>query len=157
MGTHDPIRSRKTRGTRRRATGFTLIEILIVVVILGILAAIVVPQFVSASDSARENSVKMDLNRIRTQLEVYRNQHNGAYPTLSDFVDQMTLASDATGATAAVGTSGYQFGPYLMEMPNNPRIGTATISNGAVGSSAWYYDDTTGDFRANDSVESREY
>ena len=63
--------------------GFTLVEILIVVVILGILAAIVIPQFTNASESAKGSSLVSQLQTIRGQLELYQTQHNGSYPTLA--------------------------------------------------------------------------
>lgn len=152
---HSFLASRTQRSHRTKA--FTLVEILIVVVILGILAAIVVPQFVSAAGEARQSSVKMDLHRIRTQLEVYRQQHGGQFPTLADFTNQLTLPSDVNGTTAAIGTPGYLNGPYIMEIPNNPLAGTNTVGDGAPGSSAWYYNEATGEFRANDSAPSRLY
>ncbi len=129
--------------------GFTLVEVLIVVVILGILAAIVVPQFTDASTDARLNSLKTNLQTTRGQIELYKIQHNETYPTLADFVDQMTLASDPAGNTAPIGTAGYDLGPYLQSIPNNPYTGTNTVGNGAVGDSDWYYDGATGQFRAN--------
>ena len=140
-----------------RACGFTLLEVLAVVVILGVFAAMVVPQLTSAASETREGSAKMNLHRLRTQLELYAQQHNGAYPQLEDFEAQMTLSSDADGLTAPLGTSGYPLGPYIREVPANPQTGTADISDGAVGTSAWYYDQATGGFRANDSAESREF
>lgn len=142
----------KHRSAHERA--FTLVEVLIVVVILGILAAIVVPQFTSAAATTRENSTKMDLHRMRVQLELYKEQHRGQYPTLAGFVAQMTTSSNADGATAAVGTSGYPFGPYISYMPLNPRLPSDTVSDGPVGSSGWYYNEATGELRANDSAES---
>ncbi|QQE10602.1 prepilin-type N-terminal cleavage/methylation domain-containing protein [Planctomycetota bacterium] len=137
----------------RARTGFTLVEIMIVVVILGILASIVVPQFTSATDEARENALAMNLFRVRHQLQVYKNQHNGDYPTLADFSDQMMKASNKTGDTAEPGTNGYPFGPYLQEIPVNPFTGGLSVGTGAVGSSDWYYDPATGEFMANDSAE----
>ena len=141
--------TRVGRDGQVKRCGFTLVEILIVVVILGILAAIVVPQFTSAAGESRDNSLKMSLYRIRQQIEVYKQQHNSTYPTLADFEDQMTQASNADGDTAAPGTGGYPLGPYIREIPKNPHTSGTTVGGGAVGSSDWYYDQTTGEFRAN--------
>jgi general secretion pathway protein G len=141
------------RNSSHRA--FTLVEILIVVVILGILAAIVVPQFTSATNESRENALKMSLHRIRQQLEIYEQQHDGDYPSLENFEEQMTLASDSLGNTAAVGTDGFPHGPYIREIPKNPFTSTNTVGDGAVGDSDWYYDEITGEFAANDEAEHR--
>src|SRR5204862_2599192 len=80
---------------RTRKTGFTLVEILIVVIILGILAAIVIPQFTSASQDARKNSLVSQLQTIKAQLELSRLQH----------LDKDDAASAAGGA-ATVTTPG---------------------------------------------------
>ena len=134
------------------ARAFTLVEILIVVVILGILAAMVIPQFSNAAESSKETALKQDLFRVREQIELYRQYHSGNPPTLTDFIDQMTLASDQDGNTAAPGTSGYPYGPYLPSIPRNPFTDTVPLGAGAVGTSAWYYDETTGHIAANDSA-----
>jgi len=72
----------RTRSTKR---AFTLIEILIVVVILGILAAIVIPQFTDASQEAMLSSVKSQLQTLRSQIELYRVKHGGQ---VSDLINQ---------------------------------------------------------------------
>ncbi len=67
---------------RRAARGFTLIEILIVVVILGILAAVIIPQFTNAADDASISSARTQLQTMRSQVELFRSQ-TGSYPAAS--------------------------------------------------------------------------
>ncbi len=123
---------------RKRTSGFTLVEILIVVVILGILAAIVVPQFTSASESARSSSMSSTLQTIRSQLELYQVQHNGDYPTLAEMWTNLTSATDIDGATD--GTD--DFGPYLQKAPNNPFRNGSTCA--ADNSEDWQYTAASG-------------
>ena len=131
---------------KRRA--FTLVELLIVVIILGILAAIVVPQFSQASSDAQLNSLTSNLQVMRGQLEMYKIQHNGSYPLLANFTTQMTQKTNADGSTTGTPT----LGPYIQRVPNNPFTNANTVAKGALGSSSWYYDETTGEFKANDSA-----
>ncbi len=140
----------------RFAAGFTLVEILIVVVILGILAAIVVPQFTSAAAESRDSSVRMSLYRMRQQLEIYKEHHDGEYPTLAGFIAQMTGRTNVSGEPVESGTAG-AFGPYVREIPVNPNTGGRVVSDAEVGGSDWYYDEDTGLFQANDSIITRSY
>ena len=137
-------------------SGFTLVEILIVVVILGILAAIVVPQFTSAAAETRDSSIKMNINRIRQQLEIYREHHDDTYPSLATIEAQLTGSTDVDGNILPLGTPG-AFGPYIREVPLNANTNGRTIDNAAVGGSDWFYDEATGEFAPNDSVVTRAY
>ncbi|MCD6378517.1 MAG: type II secretion system protein [Planctomycetes bacterium] len=132
-------RFRKFEGCIRKHThAFTLVEILIVVVILGIIAAIVIPKFSNASAMAKASMLADDLRVIRTQIQIFKSQHLGvapgypncdpsAQPTEQAFIDQMTKASTATGEIAEPGTPGYKFGPYLREIPENPINGKSSV------------------------------
>jgi len=136
--------------------GFTLVEILIVVVILGILAAIVIPQFTNASTAAKASSVLSQLQTLRSQVELYKNQHNNEYPTsdgtLSGTWDwtKMTLKTDIDGATGTTAGT-HIYGPYMQQAPKNPFVSNATntdIGTAVDGSDAWVLNTTTGVIRA---------
>ncbi len=137
--------------SRTRQSGFTLVEILIVVVILGILAAIVIPQFTNASESAKASSLISQLQTIRSQLELYQVQHNGDYPDLSSNWDQMTKKTDVDGDVDADGSGDpdvYKYGPYLQQSPNNPFEDSTTTAGTAAADVGWTYSSTTGEVKA---------
>ena len=119
--------------------GFTLVEILIVVVILGILAAIVIPQFSGASTEAKESSLVSNIQSIRSQVELFKIQHNDILPgeilnpdgsiakaDATTFVNAMCLKTDQYGnvGTAAVN----RFGPYMKKLPVNPFSNSVAVT-----------------------------
>ena len=132
---------------------FTLVEILIVVVILGIIATIVIGIFNGTVADARAKALKDDLRNMRNQIQLYYHEH-GTYPTLSGFEHQMVLYSDDVGNTANTRSALFRFGPYIAAMPRLP-VGsnagkTAVTAAGAYAAGyGWAYDQLTGDFRAN--------
>ena len=135
-----------------RKGGFTLVEILIVVIILGILAAIVIPQFTNASTNARVSSTTSQLQTLRSQVQLFKLQHNDSLPTLIGTSpacwNQMMSKTNVSGTvdTTAAGI----YGPYLETVPKNPLNGFANVT--AVGSqtstTGWTFDTTTGNIYA---------
>lgn len=91
---------------------FTLVEILVVVVILGILAGIVLPKFANASADARKNTLLSTLHALRGQVELYMLQHGDTPPALS--------GSDWSGLTGQSVFNGTDCGPYVTLPPINP-------------------------------------
>jgi general secretion pathway protein G len=147
---------------RTAKKGFTLVEILIVVIILGILAAIVIPQFTEASSEARVSNLMTNLQTIRSQLLLYKTQHLEHYPTNDatghTFEEQMTQFSDVTGDVSAAPSSSFPYGPYLQSVPANPISGSNAVvveDDAATGFAApaadagWWFNSATGEFRAN--------
>lgn len=97
---------------KRRQSAFTLIEIMVVVVILGILAAIVVPQIMSRPDEARIVKAKQDILAIESALDLYK-LDNGQYPT----TDQGLAALVNKPSIEPIPSS---WRSYLKQLPKDP-------------------------------------
>src|SRR2546430_13648904 len=127
---------------RSHQGGFTLVEILIVVIILGILAAIVIPQFTNASQDARKNSLTSQLQTVRSQIELYKLQHQDKLPNLGG--TGWTLLTQKTTSAGAVDTTG-TCGPYLQQQPINSLNSNSAVANGdgtaaPAAGKGWVYD-----------------
>jgi general secretion pathway protein G len=136
----------------RKNKGFTLIEILIVVIILGILAAIVIPQFSNASTAAKTSAVTTTAQSLRSQIALYKLQHNDVLPAPATFWTLMTTATDANGVAYTTAASAGPFGPYMQSIPANALNQLTTVIDvpgvqypGSAGSACgWAYDYSTG-------------
>lgn len=111
---------------------FTLIEILIVVVILGILAAIVIPQFTDASQQANNSSLQSQLQTIRGQIELFRVKNAGADPA-------SLAAGSWSDLTTPVDGAGDPLPPYLHSEPKNPLQNSVTIDGAAGAGVGWVW------------------
>lgn len=139
--------------------GFTLIEMLIVIVILGILAMVIVPQIATTTDDAKLNTLRTNLSAMRVAVERFYTEHNGIYPadsvpttkpadvtTLDEtFVAQLTRYTDANGNISNTKDATFKYGPYVkgQELPPNPFNDLRTVT----------VDNTTADITARSSTD----
>lgn len=155
--------------------GFTLVELMIVVSILGILAAISFPSFQDYQQQARQAAAQSALRTMRSQIEMYKLNHNGKAPgyggptgttlvsasTLSftyQFIGTSTLTGLSTVSRIRAGT--YVCGPYLNKMPVNPFntlstfkdvVSATEFSAAADNTTGWLYKRETAEIRLNKS------
>jgi general secretion pathway protein G len=94
--------------------GFTLIEILVVVVILGILASIIIPKIMTRPEEAKRTKAKMDIKAIETALNLYR-LDNDVYPSTEQGLEALV-----TKPTTGVIPRNWKEGGYLDKVPKDP-------------------------------------
>lgn len=169
-----PIRS-------KRPSGFTLIELLVVVIILAILAAIVIPQFSSATTDTQESALDANLGGLRNAIELYKAQHTsypggvattggtcaatkgtGAINTEQAVKDHLLMYSDTTGNICSAGdTATFKYGPYLRKgVPVDPitQIATVVVTSAgtplapAAATGGWAYDTKSGQIVMNSNA-----
>lgn len=158
-----------------RNKGFTLVELLIVVIILAILAAIIIPQFTGATDDAAQASYDTNIANIRAAVDLYRQQHTEYPGAVTSSGGTCVNGSAVTGAVgsaallaqlrnytnaageACTGTdpNEFKYGPYLRDdLPVNPlgTLNTVTVvTTGVLGltsgsTGGWRFDSVTGEF-----------
>ena len=161
---------------------FTLIEMLIVIVILGILAMVIIPQISTSTDDAKMSTLQTNLSAMRNSVELYYAQHNSAYPgaavpttkpadittTALAFMGQLTRYSDVAGNISNTKTAVYKYGPYIKgsDLPMNPfnDLDTVTIDTTenditvktSGGTTGWKFYALTGVLMADDGAHDTE-
>lgn len=143
-------------------TAFTTVELLIVVMAMSILAMMVVPKYMTASNDAKESALLSDLQSLRSQIEIYRAHHLGKGPEYSEAgaLDTSNYANRLKGKTDPSGKINPQgkLGPYVDDWPGNPfcsdsvaksiKFGEA-LSAPRDGSTGWYVSLTDGSIHPN--------
>ncbi len=155
------MRQPLSKSVKQLQAGFTLVELLIVVIILAILAAIVVPQFGAATTDTKLSALDSSLANMRASIDLYYQQHGeypgnvtavgaacaagpggatgtGALQTEQAFIDQMTRYTNALGESCTKKDSAFKYGPYLKkdvlpDMPMTEENGLNLVTAGALG------------------------
>jgi general secretion pathway protein G len=124
--------------------GFTLIELVVVVLVLGILAAVATPRYFSTSQTAVDNGLRQTLASVRDAIDLYSAQNNGSFPPCS---------GDGSDFRTALGP--HMRGPFpscpVGPAKNSDVVETTGASTSGEGSptSGWKFNSTTGEFICN--------
>ena len=112
------------RSIRKSQSGFTLVELLVVIVVLAVLAAIVLPKFADSGKRSKESALKSDLKLYRNAITLFKND-TGYYPTSLAALastDTVTTGLDDAGATKTFSGSDWH-GPYVQTAEKDPITG----------------------------------
>lgn len=143
---------RRHTSTRFRVRrGFSFVEMVIVVVIIGIIAAIALPRIGGLTGNARTSAAGHDATTLQRAIDHYAAEH-GVPPGADDIVGQLTGFTNVAGATSPTKTGSYVYGPYVKKipaLPDGPNRGAAGIAAAPAPGVGWIYDASTAQIRPN--------
>ena len=126
---------------RAKRNGFSLVEMVVVILVLGIIAAVAAPKMFDTANDARINSTKQNLAVVRDALELYKSQ-NGSYPAAATVVTDLADYVRGPFPPAQVGAG---------KGNSTVKVSSADPINDPGGTDGWIYNSTTGEFRVNDN------
>jgi general secretion pathway protein G len=141
--------------SNRKHTGFTLLEMMLVVVIIALIAAIAIPKFSRGAAGATDSAVAADLAVLRNAIDMFQADHN-TYPSATTIANQLTQYTDSSGNAQATKDGTHIYGPYLRTVPalpvgaNKGNSGIAAATGTGVG---WLYTVASGTIGTNTTTE----
>ncbi len=140
-----------TRRLRIHDRGFSLVELVIVIVIIGIISAIAIPRMSRGAAGANESALTSNLAILRSAIDLYQSDHNGTLPGATTIASQLTMCTDDSGNTNAARTPAFPYGPYLRAIPALPvgaKKGLTKIAAANAADVGWVYNATSGTIQA---------
>ncbi len=139
------------RRNRKSPQGFTLIELMIVVAIIGILSAIALPRFAQMLEKSREGQTRGNLNSIHSAAAIYYGDERGVWPTTLSTFSTYAFSQYLDNVDAVKVTGAFVAGAIS---PAGSLVTMTTQASAPIGSATgWLYDSTNGEFYVNSTVQ----